>query len=110
MDQESIRQPLWDIGIASTNGRRSKWLALSDPTAGIIRLIFDSSAAANSFASWIQAVRPAQLGRYSLGVFEPTMSRTRRSFAPIDSSVMQMLRSLTPDDFAALKIGALGEH
>ena len=109
VDQESIRQPLWDIGIASSNGRRSRWLALSDPAAGIIRLVFDSPAAAKSFVSWIQTARPAQLGRYSLAVFEPTMSRTRRSFAPIDTSAMQTLRSLTPADFAALKIGALGE-
>lgn len=109
VDQEAIRQPLWDIGIASANGRRGTWLALSDPAAGIIRLIFESPSAAGAFASWLQMTRATRLGHYSLGVFEPPESLTKRSFAPIDSAAMQTFRPLAPGDFAALKIGALGE-
>lgn len=111
VDQDAVRQPLWDIGVASSsNGRRNAWLALSDPARGVIRLIFESPSAANAFAHWVKATGANGLGRYSLGVIQPTIPRTQRPFAPIDLASLQTFRPLAADEFSALKIGALGEN
>lgn len=109
VDEDAIRQPLWDIGVASTNGGRSKWLAVSDPAAGVIRLIFESPSAANAFASWVKMTRATAFGRYSLGVFERPASRSR-TFSPLEPEAMQTFRPITPADVAQLRVGALGER
>jgi len=111
VDQDAVRQPLWDIGIAaSSNGRRNWWLALAAPATGVIRLIFESPAAANAFTQWVKVTHATGLGRYSLGVIQPSIPKTQRPFAPIDLAALQTFRALAPDELAALKVGALGEN
>lgn len=110
VDQDAVRPPLWDIGVASSsNGRRNAWLALSDPATGVIRLIFESPSAANAFTHWVKATSAGGLGRYSLGVIQPTIPPARRPFAPLDLASLRNFRPLTNDEISALKVGALGE-
>ena len=110
VDDEAVRQPLWDIGVAAANSRRTKWLALFDQATGIVRLVFDSPAAANSFASWVKVTGATTLGRYSLVTFEPSFSASRRRpFAPLDAASIKTRLPVGPTDMTALQVGALGE-
>jgi len=109
VDQDFLRQPFWDLGLASFNSSRHEWLALSDPALGAVRLVFDSPASANALANWIRTTRSMRLGPYALGVFRQPTRRAGRPFGPIDETMLQTLRPLTIDDLGAIAVGAVGE-
>ena len=69
LDQDAVRQPFWDLGVASANSARREWLALFDPALGGVRLVFESPAAAKSFADWMRATRATQVGKYAVRAF-----------------------------------------
>ena len=94
VDREAVRQPYWDLGLASDNSARREWLALFDAALGGIRLVFDSPAAAHSFAEWLRATRSSEVGRYTVRVFKQSP---------------QSLRPLTDSDIDAVAIGPIGE-
>jgi hypothetical protein len=109
VDQNFLRQPFWDLGLASFNSSRRDWLALSDPAFGAVRLVFDSPASANALANWIRTTRSMRLGPYALGVFRQSALRSGRPFGPIDETMLPTLRPLTIDDIGAIAVGAVGE-
>jgi hypothetical protein len=94
VDQEAVRQPFWDLGLASANSARREWLALFDPALGRVRLAFESPAAAQSFAEWMRATRSTQVGHYAVRAFR-------------DSA--QSLRPLDDGEIDAIVVGPVGE-
>ncbi|MDY6947923.1 MAG: hypothetical protein SXG53_19625 [Pseudomonadota bacterium] len=109
VDRDSLRQPLWDLGLASANATRKERLALFDPTLGAVRMVFDSPAGAHSFASWLRATAATQVGSHPLSVFEQAGPWAARPFGPVGADVMRTLRPLTTADIAAIKVGPAGE-
>ena len=109
VDKESVRPPLWDLGVSSLNAYRTRWLALSGPASGVLRAVFDSPAAATSFANWIRASRSAQAGPYQLGLFERSGRKPLRPLVPVDYTAPETFRVLTPQDAEAIRTGPLGE-
>jgi hypothetical protein len=94
VDRESVRQPFWDLGLASANSARREWLALFDPALGGVRLVFESPAAAKSFADWMRATRATQVGKYAVRAFRQSP---------------QSLRPLDDREIDAIAVGPLGE-
>ena len=109
VDQDSLRQPLYDLGVASTNASRKERLALFDPTLGAVRLVFDSPASAHSFANWIRATGATQVGSYPLTLFEQTGAWARKPFGPVTEEAMRTLRPVTSKDIGGIKVGPAGE-
>ncbi|MFC4312469.1 hypothetical protein ACFPN2_25525 [Steroidobacter flavus] len=109
VDRDSLRQPLWDLGLASANAIRKERLALFDPTLGAVRLVFDSPASAHSFVSWMRATGATQVGSYALSIFQQTDPSTARPFGPINEAVMRTLRPVTIADINGIKVGPAGE-
>lgn len=109
VDQDSLRQPLYDLGVASTNAGRNERLALFDPTLGAVRLVFDSPASATSFANWIRTTGATQVGSYPLTVFEQTGVWARKPFGPVTEEAMRTLRPVTAKDIKGIKVGPAGE-
>lgn len=94
VDRESVRQPFWDLGLASANSARREWLALFDPALGGVRLVFESPAAARSFADWMRATRATQVGKYAVRAFRQSP---------------QSLRPLDDQEIETIAVGPLGE-
>lgn len=94
VDQQAVRQPFWDLGLASTNSARREWLALFDPALGGIRLVFDSPAGATAFADWMRATRSTQVGPYALRVFRQSSRLAGRPFGSVGMDALPTLRSL----------------
>jgi hypothetical protein len=109
VDRESLREPLWDLGLASANMSRKERLALFDPTVGAVRLVFDSPANANSFASWMRATGATRVGSYALSVFQQAELKLRRPFGPVNEDMMRSIRPLTAADIGGIKVGPAGE-
>jgi hypothetical protein len=95
VDQDAVRQPFWDLGLASANSGRTEWLAVFDPALGGVRLVFDSPAAAKALADWMRATRSTQVGPYPVRAF-------RRS--------PQSLRPLDARELDAIAVGPIGER
>jgi hypothetical protein len=95
--------------VSSLNAYRTRWLALSDPASGVLRAVFDSPAAATSFANWIRATRSAQAGPFQLGLFERSGRKPLRPLVPVDGAAPDTFRVLTPQDVEAIRTGPLGE-
>lgn len=94
VDRDAVRQPFWDLGLASANSARREWLALFDPALGGVRLVFDSPAAAKSFADWLRVTRSPQVGTYAVRAFRQSL---------------QSLRPLADPDIDAIAVGPVGE-
>jgi hypothetical protein len=94
VDQDAVRQPLWDLGLASANSGRREWLALFDPALGAMRLVFDSPAAAKALADWLRATRSTQVGPYPVRAFRQPL---------------QSIRPLNAEDIEAIAVGPVGE-
>lgn len=109
VDEDDIRLPLWDLGLASTNAGRKVWLAVWSPSLGAVRIIFGSFAEANSLANWIRSTGATTLGDYTLGVFQQTRSSKGPAFSPVDAEALRTFRPLTAADIHSIKAGALGE-
>jgi hypothetical protein len=109
VDQDLLRQPFWDLGLAPPNSARREWLAVIAPDRGAVRLVFESPATAQAFADWLRSTRSAQLGPYELRVFRQANRRSGRSFGPLTEEAMQTLRPLAAEDLRALTVGPVGE-
>lgn len=109
VDQDSLRQPFWDLGVAWKNAGRREWLALFNSEQGAVRMVFDSPATANSFADWLRTSRAAQIHGYTIAVFTPVDVRAGRPYGPVGDAAMKNVRPLKEDDLAALKVGPVGE-
>ena len=109
VDKESVRPALWDLGVSSPNGPRTRWLALSSPEAGVVRAVFESQEAATAFANWIRATQSLDVGAYRLGLFQRAGRTPLRPLVPVDLSSTETFRPLTLDDARALRVGPLGE-
>jgi hypothetical protein len=109
VDQDALRQPFWDLGLAWSNAVRREWLALFDPALGGIRLMFDSPARAHALADWIRATRSSRLGSYEVGVFQPSTRLARRPFAAVNEDSRQTLRPLADQDIDAIVVGPVAE-
>jgi hypothetical protein len=94
VDQDAVRQPFWDLGLASANSGRREWLALFDPGLGGVRLVFDSPAAAKALADWMRATRSTQVGPYPVRAFAQSL---------------HSLRSLDAHEIDAIAVGPVGE-
>lgn len=109
VDQDSLRQPFWDLGLAASNSSRREWLALFDPALGAVRLVVDSPASAHALASWIRATRSTRVGSYSLAAFRQPNDRANRPFGPVDEDLMRTLRPVAVEDISAIVVGPVGE-
>ena len=109
VDQDSLRQPFWDVGLAAPNSARREWLAVFAPGSGGVRLTFESPATAHAFADWLRATRSTQLGPYELRVFRPANRRGGRPFGSLTEEAMQTFRPLAAEDLRALSVGPVGE-
>jgi hypothetical protein len=109
IDKEAVRPPLWDVGTSAENGPRNRWLALSSPANGVFRAVFDSPAAANSFANWIRATRSTRIDGYQLGLFRGEGREPLRPLVPVDVAATGTFQPLAPEGVSQLRIGPLGE-
>jgi hypothetical protein len=109
VDHEALRQPLWDIGIASPSEGRRRFLSLYSAKLGVIRAIFSSPTEAQSFVSWISLSHAVRVGDFELGIASQSTGDVSdqsdgrselppSSFARLQSDVVDQLR-----------IGPLGE-
>jgi hypothetical protein len=109
IDQDSLRQPFWDVGLAASNSARSEWLAVFAPDRGGVRLTFESPAGAHAFADWLRATGSTRLGSYELRVFRQPNRRGGRPFGSLTAEAMQTLRPLAAQDIRSLTVGPVGE-
>lgn len=109
VDQDALRQPFWDVGLAAPNSARREWLAVFTPDWGGVRLTFESPATAHAFADWLRATRSTQLGSYELRVFRQPNRRGGRPFGSLGEEAMQTFRPLAAEDLRALTVGPVGE-
>lgn len=109
VDRESLRQPIWDLGIVSANAVRTDRLALFDPTLGAVRLVFDNPANAHSFASWMRATGATRIGDYSLSIVQQPTPWRARPFGPVTEEAMQTLRPVTASELDVITLGPAGE-
>ena len=109
VDQDSLRQPFWDLGLAPPNSARREWLAVFAPDRGGVRLTFESPAGAHAFADWLRSTRATQLGPYELRVFRQASRRSGRPFGSLTEEAMQTFRPLAAEDIRALTVGPAGE-
>jgi hypothetical protein len=109
VDQDALRQPFWDVGLAAPNSARREWLAVFAPDWGGVRLTFESPATAHAFADWLRATRSTQLGSYELRVFRQANRRGGRPFGSLSEEAMQTFRPLAAEDLRALTVGPVGE-
>ena len=109
VDQDSLRQPFWDVGLASPNSARREWLAVFAPDHGGVRLAFESPTDAHAFADWLRATGSTQLGPYQLRVFRQADRRSGRPFGSLTEEAMRTLRSFEAADIRALAVGPVGE-
>lgn len=109
VDHDSLRQPLWDLGLASANAVRKERIALFDPALGAVRLVFDNPASAHSFVSWMRATGATRVGTYSLSLFDQAGPWSVRPFGPVGEDLMPTLRSVTTADIAKIKVGPAGD-
>jgi hypothetical protein len=109
VDQDSLRQPFWDVGLAAPNSARREWLAVFAPELGGVRLTFESPSSAHAFADWLRATRSTQLGSYELRVFRQANRRGDRPFGSLSEEAMQTFRPLATEDLRALAVGPVGE-
>jgi len=107
--REAVRPPLWDLGVSSINSGRARWLALSDPTYGVFRAIFDSPAAASSFANWIRVTRSERVGAYRIGLVQQYGRQPMRPLVPVDRGAPETFQPLSANDASGLRTGPLGE-
>lgn len=108
VDHDSLRQPFWDLGLASSNSSRKEWLAMTDPALGAVRLVFNDPASAHAVASWLQMTRSTRIGGHDLAVFRQSDGRAGRPFGPIGED-MKTLRPLTDRDIDRIAVGPAGE-
>lgn len=108
VDRDALRQAFWDLGLAWKNASRRESLALYSAELGAVRLTFDSPAAANSFANWLQVTQATEVGGYAIGAFTQDL-KAGRPFGPVDAEAMRTYRPLRPEDFAVIKVRAVGE-
>jgi hypothetical protein len=109
VDQDSLRQPFWDVGLAMPNSVRREWLAVFAPDRGGVRLAFESPASAHAFVDWLRVTHSTQLGSYELRVFKPANRRSGRPFGSLTEEAMQTFRPLASEDLRALAVGPVGE-
>jgi hypothetical protein len=108
VSREAVRPPLWDLGVSSMNSGRSRWLALSSPSSGVFRAVFDSPVAAASFANWIRVSHATEVGPYQIGLV-PYGRPAMRPLVPVDRGAQETFTPLVPRDFGELRPGPLGE-
>jgi hypothetical protein len=109
VDQDAIRQPFWDLGLAASNAGRKEWLAFFEPSVGAVRAVFASPAAANALASWIEATGASAIGPYSLGAFQQPTTKAGRPFGVLDADALHTFRPLTARDLRTIRVGPVGE-
>lgn len=109
VDQDALRQPFWDVGLAAPNSARREWLAVFAPDLGGVRLTFESPASAHALADWLRTTRATQLGAYELRVFSQANRRGGRPFGSLTEEAMQTFRPLAVEDLRALTVGPVGE-
>lgn len=110
IDKDALRQPLWDLGLASKNTGRRQWLAVSRSDVGGVRMVFDSPAAAESFANWLVVTRTSEVQGYRIGAFTQPDAPGIRPFASLDAATMQTFRPLRPEEFERIQTGSVGEE
>jgi hypothetical protein len=109
VDHDSILPALWDLRIASREGKPTRWLALFEPSVGPFRAIFTDAQAAQAFASWLHATGATRAGRYQLGLFEGDEGRSR-STIPADQDIASKFRPASAEDVPNLTVERLGEN
>ena len=107
--RDAVRPPLWDLGVSSMNSGRTRWLALSDPTSGVFRAIFDSPTVAASFANWVRATRAKHVGPYQIGLVQQYGRQPMRPLVPVDRGASETFEPLDANEASALRPGPLGE-
>lgn len=109
VDQDAVRQPFWDLGLASANSARREWLALFDPALGGVRLVFDSPANANAFADWLRTTRSTEVGSYAIRAFRQSSRLAGRPFGSVAADALQTFRPLAAPDINTITVGPVGE-
>jgi hypothetical protein len=109
VDHDSVLPALWDLHVASRDGKPMRWLALFEPSVGPFRAIFTEAQAAQAFASWLRATGATRAGRYQLGLFEADEGRSQ-STIPADHDIASKFRTASADDVRNLSVGRLGEN
>ena len=102
--KEVSRQALWDIGVETSRGRTQR-LVIYSPKLGVIRPLFDGSAEATSFASWVRATNATTAGAFALGLIDGASADGRQ----ITNAEIASVYPLTPEAIGALSAGPMGE-
>jgi hypothetical protein len=109
VDHDSLLPPLWDLHIASRDGKPKRWLALFEPAVGPFRAIFTDAQTAQAFATWLHSTGATQVGQYQLGLFEADKGRTPATI-PADQDIGSSFQLASPVDMRILTAGRLGEN
>jgi hypothetical protein len=109
IDRDAVRPPLWDVGVSDPNLPRTRWVALSNALNGVFRAVFDSPAAAASFANWVRTTRSTRIGAYEVGLFQSSGREPLRPLVPVDRAATSTFQTLLPADADRLRVGPLGE-
>jgi hypothetical protein len=108
-DHDSVLPALWDLHLASRDGKPRRWLALFKPAVGPFRAIFTDAQAAQAFASWLRSTGATRVGQYQLGLFEADKERSHATI-PADRDIGSSFRPASADDVLNLTVGRLGEN
>lgn len=107
-DHDSVLPALWDLHIASRDGKPRRWLALFNPAVGPFRAIFTDAQAAQAFATWVRSTGATRVGPYQLGLFEADKGRSQATI-PADRDIGSNFHPASADDVQILTVGRLGE-
>jgi hypothetical protein len=109
VDHESVLPELWDLHIASRDGKPKRWLAFFNPSVGPFRAIFTNAQTARAFSSWLRLTGATRAGRYQLGLFEADNGRSA-STIPADRDIASTFRPASAEDVQNFTVGRLGEN
>jgi len=112
VDIDSVRPPLWDIGMPDPpGGTRKRWLALNSNASGPFRAIFSSPTVAANFLAWLRKIRVTRIGQFDLGVFRPMRPSVAADDILLsnDRDIMASYTKLAIEDLERLQVGSLDE-
>jgi hypothetical protein len=109
VDHESVLPALWDLRVASRDGKPKRWLALFEPAAGPFRAVFADPAAAQAFATWLRETGATRAGRYQLGLFEADASGSHFTL-PADRNIASTFQPASAHELQALTDARLGDN
>lgn len=110
VDRDSVRPPLWDLGIPDSRGNRVWWLALKESSAGTVRAIFTNPASARGFSDWLMQTGATGVGKYQLELFQSPIPEEETPNAASSWVLIETSRPVrSGDDLKEIRVGRIAE-